>query len=422
MAETWSCPYAPIVARLRERSRAAAALAAQSSRAESEAERAARRVVSPSLPRPRSTAEDHRDGPLPAGLREYFESRFGHDFGRVRVHAESSAAGALGGRAYAEGANVFFGPGVFDSTTTAGLEVIAHELAHVVQQGAAPARQGATTELSRAPVGPALLAKADVGGTTSSTKPPYAIDDVKKALQRFNRGPVRGDLSVQALDELGWTVLFWKKPGNEGNTFEDRSLILLPPELPLERNVVVLFHESIHARYPLAESGTEEPANLEDELRAKYQEFLFLRAHIDEHPGLATGTMFEAQFEPGRRAHIDQHPGLAKGTMFEVHFEPGRVKQTKAMSHEQIVKMFANDILVMVVSENVLRGKYKNFAKALTDATGSWDFGKLVDHPALEQLVRRALKPTREYLLEDFEAAHRARMRERTVRSVEQLP
>ena len=398
MAETWSCPYAPIVARLRERSRAAAALAAQSSRAESEAERAARRVVSPSLPRPRSTAEDHRDGPLPAGLREYFESRFGHDFGRVRVHAESSAAGALGGRAYAEGANVFFGPGVFDSTTTAGLEVIAHELAHVVQQGAAPARQGATTELSRAPVGPALLAKADVGGTTSSTKPPYTIDDVKKALQRFNRGPVRGDLSVQALDELGWTVLFWKKPGNEGNTFEDRSLILLPPELPLERNVVVLFHESIHARYPLAESGTEEPANLEDELRAKYQEFLFLRAHIDEHPGLATGTMFEAQFEPGR------------------------VKKTKAMSHEEIVKMFANDILVAVVSENVLRGKYKRFARALTDATGLLDFGKLVDHPALEQLVRRALKPTREYLLEDFEAAHRARMRERTVRSVEQLP
>ncbi len=398
MAETWSCPYAPIVARLRERSRAAAALAAQSSRAESEAERAARRVVAPFLPRPRSTAEDHRDGPLPAGLREYFESRFGHDFGRVRVHAESSAAGALGGRAYAEGANVFFGPGVFDSTTTAGLEVIAHELAHVVQQGAAPARQGATTELSRAPVGPALLAKADVGGTTSSTKPPYTIDDVKKALQRFNRGPVRGDLSVQALDELGWTVLFWKKPGNEGNTFEDRSLILLPPELPLERNVVVLFHESIHARYPLAESGTEEPANLEDELRAKYQEFLFLRAHIDEHPGLATGTMFEAQFEPGR------------------------VKKTKAMSHEEIVKMFANDILVAVVSENVLRGKYKRFARALTDATGLLDFGKLVDHPALEQLVRRALKPTREYLLEDFEAAHRARMRERTVRSVEQLP
>ncbi len=84
--------------------------------------------------------------------------------------------------------------------------------------------------------------------------------------------------------------------------------------------------------------------------------------------------------------------------------------------------MFANDILVAVVSENVLRGKYKRFARALTDATGLLDFGKLVDHPALEQLVRRALKPTREYLLEDFEAAHRARMRERTVRSVEQLP
>lgn len=70
-------------------------------------------------------------------------SRFGHDFGHVRVHADGAAARAaeaISARAFTVGQHVAFGAGAYAPGTTEGDRLIAHELAHVVQQrGAAPA-------------------------------------------------------------------------------------------------------------------------------------------------------------------------------------------------------------------------------------------------------------------------------------------
>ncbi|MCW7541380.1 DUF4157 domain-containing protein [Aquabacterium sp. A7-Y] len=79
--------------------------------------------------------------PLPARVRRFMEPRFGADFGSVRVHADAQAALAsrnLGARAFATGNRIFFGSGQYQPDTLAGQELIAHELAHTVQQGAAP--------------------------------------------------------------------------------------------------------------------------------------------------------------------------------------------------------------------------------------------------------------------------------------------
>ena len=65
------------------------------------------------------------------------EPRFGRDFSRVRVHADTRAADsarAVAARAYTVGSDVVFGPGEYAPATTAGRHLIAHELAHVVQQ------------------------------------------------------------------------------------------------------------------------------------------------------------------------------------------------------------------------------------------------------------------------------------------------
>jgi hypothetical protein len=72
-------------------------------------------------------------------LRAYFEPRFGHDFGRVRVHTggdAAAAASAAGARAYTYGRDVVFGAGEYAPSTPAGRRLIAHELVHVIQQGA----------------------------------------------------------------------------------------------------------------------------------------------------------------------------------------------------------------------------------------------------------------------------------------------
>jgi hypothetical protein len=83
--------------------------------------------------------------PLPGELRARFESSLGADLSGVRVHtgAESeTAARAVGAKAYAIGNDIHFGAGYYDTSSSSGQFLIAHEVAHTVQQaGAAPTRQ-----------------------------------------------------------------------------------------------------------------------------------------------------------------------------------------------------------------------------------------------------------------------------------------
>lgn len=75
--------------------------------------------------------------PLEPMLRHDMESRFGHDFSRVRVHADSAAGQSssdINANAYTVGRNIVFGIGRFAPGTHEGRRLIAHELTHVIQQ------------------------------------------------------------------------------------------------------------------------------------------------------------------------------------------------------------------------------------------------------------------------------------------------
>ena len=78
--------------------------------------------------------------PLPASLRAFMEPRFAADFSRVRIHtgpaAERSAA-EVNAHAYTVGRDIAFSAGAYAPDTVGGRTLIAHELTHVVQQGAA---------------------------------------------------------------------------------------------------------------------------------------------------------------------------------------------------------------------------------------------------------------------------------------------
>lgn len=74
---------------------------------------------------------------LDARTRAYFEPRFGQDFSRVRVHADDKAheaAAAVSARAYTLGRDIVFARGAYQPATHPGRLLLAHELAHVVQQ------------------------------------------------------------------------------------------------------------------------------------------------------------------------------------------------------------------------------------------------------------------------------------------------
>ena len=78
--------------------------------------------------------------PLEPTLRQDMEQRFGHDFSRVRVHADPLAnrsAQDVNANAYTVGNHVVFGAGRFGPSERGGLHLLAHELTHVVQQSQA---------------------------------------------------------------------------------------------------------------------------------------------------------------------------------------------------------------------------------------------------------------------------------------------
>jgi uncharacterized protein DUF4157 len=85
--------------------------------------------------------------PLDTATRAFMEPRFGHDFGRVRVRTDAQAAAAaqaVRAKAFTVGADLVFGAGEYAPGTPGGRLLLAHELAHVIQQS------GGGTMLQRA--------------------------------------------------------------------------------------------------------------------------------------------------------------------------------------------------------------------------------------------------------------------------------
>lgn len=93
--------------------------------------------------------------PLGQATQRFMESRFGHDFRHVRIHADDEAAQAareVHARAYTVGRDIFFRSGEYSPHTARGRQLLAHELTHVVQQGAAGASgEAAPIAISTAP-------------------------------------------------------------------------------------------------------------------------------------------------------------------------------------------------------------------------------------------------------------------------------
>ena len=99
-------------------------------------------------PVPQATKQDARGQgkPLDDAVRGTMESRFGADFGSVRVHADEAAADsaqAIGAKAFTQGSDIVFGAGRYQPGSGAGQQLLAHELAHVVQQSRGGSSTGA---------------------------------------------------------------------------------------------------------------------------------------------------------------------------------------------------------------------------------------------------------------------------------------
>jgi len=90
-----------------------------------------------------------RGRPLDPAVRAFMEPRFGRDFSRVRIHTDRPAADAarsVAARAFTVGEHIVFGGRQHAPDSTAGRYLLAHELAHTIQQ------RNAAVGIFRAPI------------------------------------------------------------------------------------------------------------------------------------------------------------------------------------------------------------------------------------------------------------------------------
>lgn len=99
-----------------------------------------------------------RGATLPADTLSETQRLFRADFAEVRVHTDHQAAALnddLRAHAFTYGHDIFFGSGQYDPASRHGRRLLAHELAHVVQQGRAATDPAADGRIDRQPKGAA---------------------------------------------------------------------------------------------------------------------------------------------------------------------------------------------------------------------------------------------------------------------------
>jgi hypothetical protein len=102
--------------------------------------------------------------PLGEAERASHERAFGHDLSNVRIHTDVGAAkltAHLAAQAVTIGSDVYFGPLAYVPGTPAGRRLLAHELAHVVQQRGGDGHPGGPVDSERAATRAADVASRD---------------------------------------------------------------------------------------------------------------------------------------------------------------------------------------------------------------------------------------------------------------------
>lgn len=138
--------------------------------------------------------------PLDPATRAFMEPRFGYDFGNVRVHTDAradAASASVGARAFTVGSDIVFRQGELAPHTQSSRALLAHELAHTIQQSASPGLSsrdggGPAGRLSAAPTG---IARQPASASGPSLR--EQADTLKRMLSRF----------VADTDRNGWDGL-----------------------------------------------------------------------------------------------------------------------------------------------------------------------------------------------------------------------
>jgi len=160
--------------------------------------------------------------PLDQATRAFMEPRFGHDFSRVRVHMDAQSArtaAEMDARAFTVGRDIVFGAGEYVPATPDGRRLIAHELAHTIQQqSSAPPSPQTKLRLSEPGDASEVLADRAADAVVSGERTPALAPVPGNVLQRqrertCSRGAPGENTTVRCTDDTEYDVRVIITPG-----------------------------------------------------------------------------------------------------------------------------------------------------------------------------------------------------------------
>ncbi|UBV45355.1 DUF4157 domain-containing protein (plasmid) [Deinococcus taeanensis] len=156
--------------------------------------------------------------PLPAAVQRHLEQGLNHDLSRVRIHDDAEAdklAKGVNAVAFTTGTDIYFRSGKFNPNTKSGLELLAHEVTHTVQQAQGKVGRGIDPDAGLEAEAQSMGSKlARVLPSAKSLMPPSphapGVYTKAAALQRAQEGATQAfalkplyDLQPQAVQRLG---------------------------------------------------------------------------------------------------------------------------------------------------------------------------------------------------------------------------
>ncbi|MFN6570945.1 DUF4157 domain-containing protein [Dendronalium sp. ChiSLP03b] len=173
--------------------------------------------------------------PLTDPTRTFFESRFGYNFGGVRVHTDTNAsatASNLNAQAFTVGQDIFFNAGRYEPQTSQGKWLLAHELTHTVQQQPRPPVSSSPASVQPHQTAPIHTTKSGISASAQpnaiAQRQPLAISSATPQVQRFGLDSILNWVADKAANIPGFTlltVLLGRNPIN--NRSVERSAVNL---------------------------------------------------------------------------------------------------------------------------------------------------------------------------------------------------
>ena len=156
--------------------------------------------------------------PLDPSIRTQMETGFGIDFSHVKVDTASEIAPRIQASAFTHGNNIHFAPGAYQPASQSGRRLIAHELAHTLQQSGGNGDGGASRAVANAPA-TSRVRRADALG---KSQPARAVGErVQRTLV------IKNDIFTERrIIDLGKAV-------NEQLKADEAFQKIFTPDLPL---------------------------------------------------------------------------------------------------------------------------------------------------------------------------------------------